>query len=66
MSKKEDLEVQLLQACERGEFQTILELVQSKAVDPNAVVEKRSNHRVTIGGLRYFTDGWIPLHYSCA
>ena len=66
MSKKEDLEVRFLQACERGELQTILELVHSKAVDPNTVVEKRSGHSVKIGSYWFSTNGWTPLRYSCA
>ena len=66
MSKKEYLEVRFLDACQKGELQTILELVQNKAVDPNTVVEKRSGHRVKIGRYDYSADGWTPLHYSCA
>ena len=66
MSKKQDPEVQLLEACGRGELQTILELVERKTVDPNAVVEKRRNHTVRVGGSRYYTHRWTPLHYAAA
>ena len=64
MSEKQDLEVQLLDACWRGELQTTRELVERKAVDPNTV-EKRQNHTVTLGGTLFVTNGWTPLHYSC-
>ena len=51
---------QLLEACERGELQTIRELVESKAVDPSNVVD-RSGHYCR--GWR--VNGWTPLHYAC-
>ena len=66
MSKQEDLEVQLLAACERGELQTILELVEKKAVNPSIVVDKRRNHIVWLGHFGYDTHGWTPLHYAAA
>ena len=65
MSKKGDLEIQFLTACKEGELQIIRELVQSKAVNPTTVVDKRRNHRITLaGGFDYYTGGWTPLHYA--
>ena len=67
MSKKGDLEIQFLAACELGELQIVRELVQSKAVNPTTVIDKRQNHRVRLeSGLSYYTDGWTPLHYAAA
>lgn len=59
MSTKEE---QLLDACERGELQTVRELVESKAVNPNRVVEQR--RRLRCHG--WLTEGWTPLHYASA
>ena len=53
-------EQQLLKACERGELQTIRELVESKAVDPSNVVDR--SYRLCRG---YCVNGWTPLHYAC-
>ena len=53
-------EQQLLEACERGELQTIRELVESKAVDPSRVVERHGHY---CRGC--WTAGWTPLHYAC-
>ena len=50
-------EKRLLEACERGELQTIRELVESKAVDPSNVVDR--------SGRAFYVDGWTPLHYAC-
>ena len=66
MSKKGDLEIQLLAACERGELQIIRELVQSKAVNPTTVVDKRKYHFVRLDVYTFGTDGWTPLHYASA
>ena len=67
MSKKGDLEIRFLTACEQGELQIIRELVQSKAVNPTAVVDKRRKHIVRVAdGSGYYTDGWTPLHYAAA
>ena len=52
-------EERLLEACERGELQTIRELVESKAVDPSTVVDSGRWHR------NWWTGGWTPLHYAC-
>ena len=66
MSDRKDPELQLLEGCRRGELPIVRELVESKAVDPNRVVEKRYRHRVKISGYTYHTDGWTPLHYASA
>ena len=66
MSDRKDPELQLLEGCRRGELPIVRELVESKAVDPNRVVEKRYRHRVKISGYTYYTDGWTPLHYASA
>ena len=67
MSKKGDLEIQFLTACKEGELQIIRELVQSKAVNPTTVVDKRRYHTVRLAdGIDYYTDGWTPLHYAAA
>ena len=66
MSKKGDIEIEFLAACERGELQIIRELVQSKAVNPTTVVDERQDHRVRIGGFNPRTNGRTPLHYAAA
>ena len=66
MSDRKDSELQLLEGCRRGELPIVRELVESKAVDPNRVVEKRLGHTVKISGRYYNTDGWTPLHYASA
>ena len=66
MSDRKDPELQLLEGCRRGELPIVRELVESKAVDPNRVVEKRPGHTVVISGHRYYIDGWTPLHYASA
>jgi hypothetical protein len=53
---------QLLDACERGELQTVRELIESKAVDPNRVAERR--FRLRCHG--WLTNGWTPLYYASA
>ena len=53
MSRREDLELQFLKACEGGKLHTIRELVESKAVDPNRIIDKRR-----------YSDGWTPLHHA--
>ena len=58
MSKRQ--EKRLLEACERGELQTIRELVESKIVDPSNVVDRSG--RLYCG---YFVNGWTPLHWAC-
>ena len=58
MSKRQ--EKLLLEACERGELQTIRELVESKAVDPSNVVDRSG--RFCRG---WPVNGWTPLHYAC-
>ena len=47
------LELLFLKACEGGELQTIRELVKSKAVDPNRIIDERM-----------YTYGWTPLHHA--
>ena len=66
MSRKGDLQIQFLAECERGELQIIRELVQSKAVNPTTVVDKRQYHFVRLSGYDYRTEGWTPLHYAAA
>ena len=58
------IEESFLDACERGELPTIRELVMSKLIDINRVVDKRRYHSVRIGGYDYSTDGCTPLHYA--
>ena len=52
-------EEELLEACERGDVESVREL--AKAVDPISVVEKR--YRRCRGWL---AKGWTPLHYASA
>ena len=66
MSKTQNSEVRFLDACQKGELQTILELAESKAVDPSTVVEKRRDHEVWFGDYYYLANGWTPLHYAAA
>ena len=61
MSTRENLEVQLLDASERGELQTIRELVEREAIDPNRIVERRDREHPSLGS----TKGCTPLHYAC-
>ena len=53
-------ERQLLEACKRGELQTIRELVESKAVNPSDVVNRSGGY-----WRGWDTYGWTPLHYAC-
>ena len=62
MSRRIDPEVRHLEACQQGKLQTIQQLIESKAVDPNTVVEKHHDRHITIDSYRYSTDGWTPLH----
>ena len=64
MSKKGNLEIQFLAACEQGELQIIRELVQSKAVNPTTVVDKRQHHTIRLAVGPEYTEGWTPLHYA--
>ena len=59
-------ERKFLEACERGKLRIVRELIRSKAVDPDTIVEKRRGHQGRIGIYSYPTDGWRPLHYACA
>ena len=60
----EDVEVQLLTACERGEIHIVRELVESKAVDPRKVTEQCYYRDLpNVGGTR--VRGYTPLHYAC-
>ena len=56
-------DLQLLEACWRGELRTVQELVKRK--DPNSAIEKRHRHEVRVGGKVWYTDGFRPLHYAC-
>ena len=53
-------EKRLLEACKRGELQTIRELVESKIVDPSRVIDRSG--RLYRGWSVY---GRTPLHYAC-
>ena len=66
MSTQEDVHLQILEACRRGELATIQKLIERNGVDSNRVVDKRRGHGVVIGGSYYSTEGWTPLHHSCA
>ena len=60
MSTRE--EQRFLEACERGELQTIRELVESKVVDPSkTIVDRRAFHQHR----GFYVEGWTPLHYAC-
>ena len=59
-----DVEVKLLTACERGELHVVRELVESKAVDPRKVVERRYLRDLPKVGST-FVRGYTPLHYAC-
>ena len=65
MSTREDLEVELLDACQLGKLQSIRELVEKKAVDPSKVVERRDRNFPdqydSLGSAKSCT----PLHYAC-
>ena len=52
---------QLLEACERGELQTIRELVENKVVDPSRVIDQSG--RYCRG---WNVNGWTPLLWACA
>ena len=52
-------EQRLLEACERGELQTIRELVESKAVDLSKAFDRRGRYR------GWYINGWTPLHWAC-
>ena len=56
-------DLQLLEACWRGELRTVQELVKRK--DPNSVIEWRFHHSVRVGDKNWYTDGCRPLHYAC-
>ena len=60
----EDVEVQLLTACERGELHIVRELIERKAVDPRKVTEQRYYRDIPNGGITYVL-GYTPLHYAC-
>ena len=55
-----ELELELFEACEKGELPTIRELVENKGVNANAVDERRGH-----GCRGWDTRGWTPLHYAC-
>ena len=57
----EDVGVQLLTACERGELHVVQELVESRAVDPRNVTERRFRELPNVGSVW----GCTPLHYAC-
>ena len=60
----EDVEVQLLTACERGELHIVRELVERKAVDPRKVTEQYYYRDIPNVG-RTCVWGYTPLHYAC-
>ena len=64
MSDKGDLERRLLEACRKGELNTVRELVESKAVNANAAVD--SSRTVWVGGTAYSAKGWTPLHHAAS
>ena len=64
MSEKGDLVRRLLEACRQGELNTVRELVDSIAVNPNTAVD--SSRYVSVGGVTYNVLGWTPLHYAAA
>ena len=64
MSEKGDLVWRLLEACRQGELNTVRELVDSKAVNPNTAVD--SSRYVSVGGVTYNVRGWTPLHHAAA
>ena len=66
MSGIGDIEVLFLTACEKGELQTIRELVQSKAVNPTTVIDKRRDHDIWLDPYCFDTNGWTPLHFAAA
>ena len=53
-------ERELLKVCERGELQTIRELVENKVVDPSRVIDQSG--RYCRG---WPVNGWTPLHFAC-
>ena len=65
MSTREDLEVELLDACQLGKLQSVRELIEKKTVDPSKVVERRNrdfpNYADSLGSAKSCT----PLHYAC-
>ena len=56
-------DLQLPETCWRGELRTVQELVKRK--DPNSVIEKCYRHKVRVGDINWYTDGFRPLHYAC-
>ena len=58
-------ELRFLEAFQQGELQTILELAESKAVDPSRVVDERYHNILWSGSNLWYTDGWTPLHFAC-
>ena len=57
----EDVRVQLLTACERGELHVVRELVESRAVDPRYIIERRYRNLPSVRS----AIGYTPLHYAC-
>ena len=57
---EDDLQRQLLNACEQGDLKIIQNLVEKKAIDPNKIVDERRDY--TCRG--WFTDDWTPLHFA--
>ena len=53
-------EQELLQACSRGDLQTVRALVLNKKIDPNKVVDS-DYYNSRVG---QFVGGWTPLHYA--
>ena len=63
MSTRENLEVELLDACQLGKLQSVRELIEKKVVDPSKVVERRNRDfpNCSLGSAKSCT----PLHYAC-
>ena len=64
MSTREDLEVELLDACQLGKLQSVRELIEKKAVDPSKVVERRNRNFPNYDSLGS-AESCTPLHYAC-
>ena len=57
-------EQQLLDACERGELQTVRKLIERKKVNPNGVVDRVGRLHSGPTGIR-LVKYWTPLHCAC-
>jgi hypothetical protein len=62
MAASQDLEVQLLTACEQGDLRIVRELVERQAVDPRNITERRGYRSINVGEV--YVYGYTPLHYA--